>query len=209
MNHLWKELIGYLAPVFIVLSMMQSHVKNIRLLMIAGCAAFVIYGTLVEAWPVVAANAIIGIVTGFYLVRSQNVEESFSVMDVSEGSRALLNKFLAIHRKDLKNLYPLAENSLRIKGAQVFFLMKDLEPVGLFCYKKKDPETAEIFIDYVGTAYRDFLTERYFYSANEGHLAREGIRKVVIQSENSSVIQEMKKMGFEEQASGFYVKNIV
>lgn len=65
MSH-WKELVGYLAPVFIILSMMQENLRWIRIYMILGCLTFVIYGFLVDAMPVVVANALIGIVTAIY-----------------------------------------------------------------------------------------------------------------------------------------------
>lgn len=66
----WKELVGYLAPVFIVLSMMQSNILYIRIYMLLGCVTFVLYGIFVEAWPVVIANFIIGVVTFYFLIRS-------------------------------------------------------------------------------------------------------------------------------------------
>ena len=65
----WEELVGYLAPVFIILSMMQHNVTRIRILMICGCVTFVIYGYLIDAMPVVVANALITIVTAFYLLK--------------------------------------------------------------------------------------------------------------------------------------------
>lgn len=61
----WKELIGYMAPIFIILSMTRSSVEEIRLWMILGCITFVVYGFLVGALPVVVANALIAIVTGY------------------------------------------------------------------------------------------------------------------------------------------------
>lgn len=65
----WEELLGYLAPVFIILSMMQSNITRIRILMICGCMTFVIYGYLIDAMPVVVANGLITVVTAFYLFK--------------------------------------------------------------------------------------------------------------------------------------------
>lgn len=70
-NLYWKELIGYLAPVFIVLSMTRTSLKEVRIYMVLGCITFVLYGILVKAWPVVVANSIIGVVTGIYLIRNK------------------------------------------------------------------------------------------------------------------------------------------
>lgn len=67
----WEELLGYLAPVFIILSMMQHNLTRIRIFMILGCITFVAYGYLIDAMPVVVANLLIGIVTVFYLIKSK------------------------------------------------------------------------------------------------------------------------------------------
>ncbi len=208
MEGVWKEFIGYLAPVFIVLSMIQSNVKKIRLFMIAGCVVFVIYGILVEAWPVTVANAIIGIVTLFYFIRSRDVAHRFSLMEASCASSELLEKFFEVYKKELLHDFPSAEHAVWQSGASLLFLMKELEPVGLFCFRKIEQETVEILIDYVAKAYRDFRTEQFLYSTNEGHLAKQGFHKVIMHTENSKVKQEMKKMGFQEQEPGILVKII-
>jgi hypothetical protein len=208
MNDIWKELIGYLAPVFIVLSMMQSNVKKIRLLMIAGCVVFVVYGVLVEAWPVTIANLMIGSVTLFYFIRARDVEHRFSLMEASSASTELVKEFFETYKKDLLLAYPHAEHAALQRGADLLFLMKGLEPVGLFCFRKIEQETVEILIDYVVEAYRDVQTEQFLYSANEGHLAKQGFHKVIMHSEISAVKQEMKKMGFQEQEPGILTKII-
>jgi hypothetical protein len=65
----WEETFGYLAPVFIVLSMMQQNLTYVRIFMILGCITFIIYGYLIDAMPVVVANALICSVTTFYLLK--------------------------------------------------------------------------------------------------------------------------------------------
>lgn len=67
----WKELIGYMAPVFIILSMTRSSVEAIRFWMVLGCVTFVIYGWLVAALPVVIANALIAVVTLYCWLRDR------------------------------------------------------------------------------------------------------------------------------------------
>lgn len=66
----WQELIGYLASVFIILSMMQHHITRVRLFMMAGCLTFMVYGYLIDAIPVMIANGMIFAVTVFYFVKS-------------------------------------------------------------------------------------------------------------------------------------------
>ena len=61
-----------MAPVFIILSMMQDNLTRVRIYMICGCTTFVIYGLVIDALPVVLANFMIGAVTFWYLVKGNS-----------------------------------------------------------------------------------------------------------------------------------------
>lgn len=204
----WKEAIGYLAPVFIVLSMAQSNLRLVRLLMLAGCLTFVVYGVVVEAWPVVVANALIGIVTLYYLVRSQNVKQEFSLLNLKTLNPDLLKRFIEAHRSDLNVWYPRIDDILRSDENAVLFFMHELEPVGIFSYRKMEAGVVEILADYVSPQFRDERTENYLYGTNEGHLIREGVEKVIMRSQESCVKEEMRRFGFEEQEAGILVKHL-
>jgi len=204
----WQEMIGYLAPVFIVLSMMQSNLKRVRVLMIAGCITFVIYGILVDAWPVVVANALIGIVTGFYLFKSQDVKKVFSLIRAKETYPELLKQFVENYRYDLIHWFPKVEDTLYSDRTIVLFFMHQLNPVGVFSYRKIEQGVVEILVDYVIPEYRDARTEQYLYGTNEGHLIQEGYHKVILHTQQTVVKEEMKRLGFEEQEPGILIKVI-
>jgi uncharacterized protein with PQ loop repeat len=53
------DIIGYLAPAFLVLSFLFKDVRKLRLTNSIGCVLFIVYGILIAAYPVVIANAII------------------------------------------------------------------------------------------------------------------------------------------------------
>lgn len=55
----WVEWIGYLASIFIVISLMMTSVVKLRVINTVGCILFVIYGVIVGAYPVVISNSII------------------------------------------------------------------------------------------------------------------------------------------------------
>lgn len=55
----WVEWIGYLASIFIVISLMMTSVVKLRIINTVGCILFVIYGVIVGAYPVVISNSII------------------------------------------------------------------------------------------------------------------------------------------------------
>ncbi|MDR1679454.1 MAG: YgjV family protein [Prevotellaceae bacterium] len=53
------EIIGYLAPAFLVLSFLCKDMFKLRLINTIGCVFFIAYGLLLPAYPVAIANAII------------------------------------------------------------------------------------------------------------------------------------------------------
>ena len=65
------EIIGYLAPAFLVLSFFFKDVSKLRLINSIGCVFFITYGFLISAYPVVIANAIIVSINTYHLFFSK------------------------------------------------------------------------------------------------------------------------------------------
>lgn len=63
------EYLGYLASVFLVLSLMMTNVTKLRWLNLAGCICFTIYGVMIQAWPVAFTNALLAIVNIYHLIK--------------------------------------------------------------------------------------------------------------------------------------------
>jgi hypothetical protein len=63
------ELFGYAASALIAISLMMSSILRLRIINLAGAAAFATYGLLIHAYPVVVLNSCIVLVNVFYLVR--------------------------------------------------------------------------------------------------------------------------------------------
>ena len=60
------ELIGYAASVLVAVSLLTSNVLRLRVLNLAGAAVFVVYAALAQAWPVLAVNLFVAVVTFAY-----------------------------------------------------------------------------------------------------------------------------------------------
>lgn len=50
------EYLGYMASVFIILSLLTSNVKRFRYINLIGCSSFFVYGTIIQAYPVIVLN---------------------------------------------------------------------------------------------------------------------------------------------------------
>ncbi len=63
------EYVGYLASVFIVISLMMTSIVQLRVINSIGCILFVIYGVSVNAYPVAISNFLIVLINLYNLYK--------------------------------------------------------------------------------------------------------------------------------------------
>jgi fucose permease len=70
MDSSWANYVGYAASVFVVLSFMLKNIKQIRIVNLVGCVAFVIYGVFSGMlWPIIIPNAILCFIQAYHLIK--------------------------------------------------------------------------------------------------------------------------------------------
>ncbi len=66
----WANYVGYAASFFVVLSFMVKNIKQIRVINLIGCIAFVIYGVFSGMlWPIIIPNAILCVIQLYHLIK--------------------------------------------------------------------------------------------------------------------------------------------
>ncbi|SFB82722.1 YgjV family protein [Pseudoalteromonas denitrificans] len=63
------DYLGYLASVFLVMSLMMTDVIKLRWFNLVGCLTFAIYGVVIMAWPVALTNAVLSLVNAYQIVK--------------------------------------------------------------------------------------------------------------------------------------------
>lgn len=63
----YVEWFGYLASFFVLLSFLMRNITTLRYVNTLGCMFFVIYGVLLDSWPIIITNAAIILVNIYYL----------------------------------------------------------------------------------------------------------------------------------------------
>ncbi|MDT0646353.1 YgjV family protein [Zunongwangia sp. F260] len=61
------EWIGYLSSFFVAISFFMKNIIKLRIVNSLGCILFIIYGSLIDSWPVIITNAVIVGVNFYYL----------------------------------------------------------------------------------------------------------------------------------------------
>ena len=63
------ELIGYVASVFVGISLLMSNMKRLRYINLIGCLLFTAYGIAINAYPVALMNAFCAMINVYHIFR--------------------------------------------------------------------------------------------------------------------------------------------
>ena len=61
------EWIGYLASLIILVSYLMKNVSTLRIVGTFGCILFVIYGVIIDGWPIVITNGAIVFINLYFI----------------------------------------------------------------------------------------------------------------------------------------------
>ncbi|GAB4306388.1 MAG: hypothetical protein Kow0069_03060 [Promethearchaeota archaeon] len=193
------EMVGYAASLLVAVSLTMKKLLRLRVINLLGAGFFVAYGLLISAYPVAAVNGFIAVVDAFFLWKQARSEDAFQLMSVDADSE-LLRRFLNHYGDDLRRIFPeLDERELFAPDARREFVLRNLLPVGLFCYKLLEGEAsgnvAEVLVDYVIPPYRDFKNARFLFSRH-GAFAGLRVDSVRAVAHTKSHARYLEKFGF-------------
>ena len=193
----WQEIVGYTGSVLIALSLMMKNIVRLRKVNLFGASTFAIYGLLVNAYPVLVLNSFIVLVDLYYLIDIYRRKDAFSLMPVLDPNHPYLNKFLDFYSDDINKFSP-EFNKHKIQEANYYFILRNLVPVGIFIYKLRSLNEAEILLDYAIPDYRDLKNAKYLYYAASEFLKEKGIKNLIAISEVNKHRNYLKRVGFKE-----------
>ncbi|MCW5953816.1 MAG: YgjV family protein, partial [Propionibacteriaceae bacterium] len=99
------EIIGYVASILIVASLAMTSVLRLRTLSLLGSIAYVVYGVLLSAWPIVVANAVIAALNIWNIYRELTSKKELGVSPIAVDAPYLAD-FLQAHQDDIDKFQP-------------------------------------------------------------------------------------------------------
>ena len=200
------EILGYFASVVVAVSLMMKSIIRLRWYNLVGAVAFAVYGLLVHAYPVFVVNGFIAFVDIYYLWQIYNNKEKFDIMEVTPDS-PMLERFLDFYREDINRFFP----GLQLKPAEnlyIFFIFRNMVPVGLFAGRPSANKTMTILIDYAIPDFRDLKSSLYLYRNRRELFLDKGIRRLEIENSHPNYTRFLKKIGFKQPDEGhvFYLE---
>jgi len=200
----WLEILGYVASLIVLISLIMSSVKRLRWINLIGSSVFAVYGFLIGALPVAIMNLGIVLINSYYLYTMYTTKDYFKLLAVSEMT--YFNVFVNTYEKDMKHFMTFDE-TLDDPSLERLFILRNTIPAGLVV-GKRNKETFEILVDYVTPQYRDFKVGYFFYEEQQDFLKEKGITRLITKPGNEPHQKYLKKMGFEDNERGWYVKQI-
>ena len=209
MNPIVLEWIGYVASLIVLVSLLMSSIKKLRWINLGGALLFGIYGFMIGSIPTGLMNVGIVVIDIFYLARMYMSKEFFRVLPI-ENDTDYLNGFLEFYKQDIQRFNDISKIDFE-KAVVKLYLLRNMNPAGIFVCNEFDKKTLEITLDYVIPMFRDFKIGQFIFEGEKLYFLGKGYNRFVVFTENIHHIKYLKKMGFVEskvKTKISYVKSI-
>jgi hypothetical protein len=189
------QVLGYIASILLAVSLLVNNDLKFRWLNTFGCLAFICYGILIGAFPVILTNSILLLINAVYLFRVHNTKEDFDLLEF-RGDEKMAHKFLSFYKKDIDKYFPgfdldNSTSSLR------FVVIRDIVIANLFAATVSPDGIAVVDINYTVEKYRDYKVGKFIFEQERKYLLSKGVKKIVYTSVHNSQHEKfLIKMGF-------------
>lgn len=205
------ELMGYLASVLLGLSLLVNNDLRFRWLNTFGCLAFIVYGAMINAFPVILTNTALFLINVFYLVKIHRTEEDFDMLEFKPDYK-IVNKFLSFYKNDIKAYFPEYRHA-EVPAEISFVVLRDMVIANIFAASLSADGTAYVKINYTVPKYRDYKVGKFIFESERKYLISKGVKKIVYdQPLNKNHQHFIKKMGFETEVLNgkqLFAKNLI
>lgn len=194
---------GYLATALLALSLLVNNDLKFRWWNSLGCVAFIVYGLLIHALPVVFTNLLLLGINIFYLIKIYKRSESFDIVPF-QWSDPIVEKFLTYYEQDIQQFFPAFDRT-SMSGSIRFMVLRNMDLASVFVATVITPGVAEIKIDYTIPRYRDYKVGRYIFEKGNLQLHQHHVHTLVYDRvPNQKHLRFIELMGFEKGTNGQY-----
>jgi len=191
-------IVGYTASLLLAISLLVNNDLKFRWLNTLGCIAFIGYGILIHAFPIILTNSILLLINLFYLIKIYRTHEDFELIEF-KGEEKLVHKFLSFHQSDIQAYFP--EYRQEETGNNInFVVLRDLVIANMFVAELTEDGTAIVKINYTVPRYRDYKVGKFIFDRENKYLVSKGVRRLIYQSVfNKKHEKFIQVMGFKKE----------
>lgn len=204
MSSLIIEGFGYIATLLLALSLLVTNDLKFRWFNALGCVAFIVYGVLLKAFPVVLTNTLLLVINSYYLYRIYNRTEDFDLVSFRADDQ-LIKKFLSFYQDDIRAYFPEFKSE-DLQQDMRFMVLRDMNIANIFVAERLTNGDGLVKLNYTVPKYRDFKVGSFIFDKAKPTLLEKGLKRVVYPSvSNKSHEHFLKVTGFQHQGDGSYL----
>ena len=189
---------GYLATLLLAISLLVKTDLKFRWLNLGGCVAFIIYGVILNAIPIVLTNSLLLCINAYFLFQIYNYKELFEILELEYAGK-LVEKFLSFNEADIKKYFPDFETQ-QLDDNINFIVLRDLVIANIFSSKNLNNGTAEVIINYTALKFRDYKVGRFIFEKEKQFLLAKGVQKIFYTTvANRHHEKFLNRMGFKKE----------
>ena len=196
------ELFGYLGSILVVVSMLMTSVKWLRIINTIGSVIFAIYALIIRSYPTAFMNFCLVAINIYQLIQLGRTDRHFHLID-GKGEIGLIKYLLEYYHDDISHFFPDLDPKNGVECGTAYLVTCDAVPAGLLLGNRTDAETIDVLLDYSTPTYRDCSVGTFLYS----QLPKQGVKKLVFSGSSVDHEPYLEKMGFKRTAEG-YVKEL-
>lgn len=167
---------GYLASVLLALGLLVNNDLKFRWLNTGGNIAFIAYGAVLGAVPIILTNSLLLTINLFYLYKIYNRKEHFELIEFSNGG-ILIDRFLSFYQDDIAAHFPEFKRE-QLEGNLNFVVLRDLVIANVFSTIPGKNGTGVVILNYTVAKYRDYKVGRFIFDTEKKFLLSKGIKNV-------------------------------
>ena len=194
--------LGYIASFIVLVSLLMSSIKKLRWINLFGAILFGVYGYLIGSLPTSFMNFGIAVIDIYFLVKIYANKTYLKIIPIKDED-SYLNAFLSFYESDIQKYNTIHISDIK-KADMKFYVLRDMNPAGLFVCREVDKKTLSIEVDYVIPKYRDFKIGDYVFSAQREIFTALGYKTFVVETDHKDHVKYITKMGFTYQEGKYY-----
>lgn len=192
------EMVGYLGSFLVLVSMLMSSVKRLRIVNTVGCVIFSAYALIIHSYPTAIMNICLIFINAINLYKLWKESKSYSIIECYKDE-SIVQLYIKQYMEDINKFFP--EFTAEGGGHMLTFLVcTGSLPVGITIGTMKKGISFEIEVDYTIPAYRDNSVGKFLYK----YLSQKWeISKFILKKKSLNHEDYLAKLGFKKTENGY------
>ncbi|MPM07317.1 hypothetical protein SDC9_53623 [bioreactor metagenome] len=192
------ELIGYTGSLIIAISMLMTSILKMRWMIFSGNVVFIVYGTLIGAYPIIVLNGFNLVVNAYFIWQAYKLQGNYAVL-AANCNAPMLERFLVYYVNDIRKYFPQFE---KFEEEDVVFLIaKGTAVISVAGFRKNDDGSFNVVVDYVANTHRNMKPGKLLYE-RENIFSLLNTDTIYAQSFHFRHTVYLRRMGFKPSEDG-------